>query len=36
LNDSGLGMEPEWSEGAETSTYGDNGGSEDVGPPEVY
>jgi hypothetical protein len=36
LNDSGPRMEPEWSDGAETSIDGDDGGSEDVGPPEVY
>jgi hypothetical protein len=36
LNDSGPGMEPERSEGAQTSVDGDDGGSEDVGPPEVY
>jgi hypothetical protein len=29
-------MEPEQSEGAETSIDGDDGGLEDVGPPEVY
>jgi hypothetical protein len=36
LNDPGPGMEPEQSEGAQTSVDGDDGGSEDVGPPEVY
>jgi hypothetical protein len=36
LNDSGSGMESEWREGAEISTDGDDGGSEDVGPPEVH
>jgi hypothetical protein len=36
LNDSGPGMESEQSEGAQTSVDGDDGGSEDVGPPEVY
>jgi hypothetical protein len=36
LNDSDPGMEPERREEAETSTKCDDGGSEDVGPPEVY
>jgi hypothetical protein len=36
FNGSGPGMEPKQSEGAQTNVDGNDGGSEDVGPPEVY